>query len=279
MRWKNLEGILLNRFLRDYKLIITTTSQTIEVTAPLNIDFDCEKSILSDGLNTLNIKIYNLTEAKRNQLVKDKDEKKYIRVQLFIGYEGNIKQVFQGNVNRAYTERAGADLATMMECIDGLADVKSSFSSKTASTKKQAVQEILKDMPNTSIGKITESNKIYRNKVIMGSSYEELKKLVQPDEIMFIDEEKLYIIKDTEVSDNYAPVISSDTGLIGIPKKEDKIVEVTTILNPAIKLGGLAQLESIYAPYLNGTYRVESSSFKGSFDGSDWTQNVRLKQR
>lgn len=269
----------MNRFLRDYKLIITTTSQTIEVNPPLNIDFDCEKSILSDGLNTLNIKIYNLTEAKRNQLVKDKDKKKYIRVQLFIGYEGNIKQVFQGNVNRAYTERAGADLATMMECIDGLADVKSSFSSKTASTKKKAVEEILKDMPNTSIGKITDFNKIYRNKVIMGSSYEELKKLVQPDEIMFIDEEKLYIIKDTEVSDNYAPVISSETGLIGIPKKEDKIVEVTTMLNPAIKLGGLAQLESIYAPYLDGAYRVESSSFKGSFDGADWVQNVRLKQR
>ena len=268
----------MNRFLRDYELKITTKEQEIVIKSPINIDFDCEKSIESNGLNRLNLKIYNLTEAKRNQLVKDKDANKYIRVQLSIGYEGNIKQVFQGNVARAYPDRQGGDMISFLECLDGVEDVKNSFTSSKASTKKEAVETILKDMPNTSIGKITEQNSIYRSKIIMGNSFEELKKLLQPDEIMFIDDEKLYIIKDSEVALNYAPVVNADTGLIGIPRKEGEYVEVSTILNPHIKVGGLCKLESIYAPYLSGTYRVESSSFKGSFDGSDWSQNLKLKQ-
>lgn len=267
-----------NRFNRDYYLKITTPNQTIEIAPPLNIEFDAEKSITSNGLNRLNLKIYNLTDAKRNQLVKAKEEKKYIKVQLSVGYEGNIKQVFQGNVSRAYPDRQGGELISFLECLDGLADVKESFTSGIATTKKQAITTILKDMPNTSLGKIVEPNKIYRNKVIMGNSHQEIKKLVQPDEIMFIDDEKLYIIKDTEVADNYAPLINSDTGLMGIPRKEGEYVDVTTRINPAIKIGGLVKLESIYAPYLDGSYRVETSSFKGGYDSSDWTQTIKIKQ-
>lgn len=268
----------MNRFLRSYKLIIKTENQTIEILPPLNIEFETEKSIESTGLNTLNLKIYNLSEAKRNQLVKDKDRKKYIQVQLFVGYEDNIKQIFQGNVVRAYPDRNGGNLVSILECMDGQEDAKKSFSSKTASTKKKAVEEILKDMPNTSIGKITNQNTIYRNKVIMGNSYEELKKLVQPDEVMFIDDEKLYIIKDTEVTDDYAPVISAETGLINIPRKEDGFVDISTIINPAIKLGGLVKLETIYVPYLSGVYKVQTLSTKGSYEGQEWTQNIKLKQ-
>lgn len=268
-----------SRFSRDYELTITTDTQTITVLPPLNIEFDCEKSIESDGLNRLNLKIYNLSEQNRNALVKDKGTSKYIKVQLSVGYKGNIKQVFQGNVVRAYPDRNGGDLVNYLECFDGAKDKKESFTSGTATSKKTAVTTILKDMPNTSIGKITDQNKIYRNKVIMGNSYEELKKLLQPDEIMFIDDEKLYIIKDTEYSSTYAPVISSETGLLSIPRKEEEFIELSTMINPSIKIGGLAKLESLYAPYLSGEYKVYSSSFKGSFDGQEWTQDLKLKQK
>lgn len=267
-----------NRFNRDYKLIITTPNQTITIQPPIHISFQAEKSINTFGLNRLNLQVFNLSEGKRNQLVKDAEETKTIKVELFAGYVGNIKKIFQGQVHKAYPDRNGANLVSYLECIDGLLDVKNSFTSANATTKKQAIQIIVSNMPNTEIGKITEPNKIYRNKIIMGNSYEEIKKLLQPDELMYIDDDKLYIIKDTEVSDKYAPLINSDTGLIGVPRRENQIVEIETLMNPSIKIGGSARLESIYAPYLNGNYRVESSSFKGGYDGQEWNMSLKLKQ-
>lgn len=269
----------MNRFIQDYRLVITTDTQTIEILPPIKIEFDGEKSINSFGLNRLNLKIYNLLENKRNQLVKDAEETKYIRVELFVGYKGNIKQVFRGNVHRAYPEKNGANIASVLECMDGLNDVRTSFTSAEASTKRQAVERILQDMPNTDIGTITNQNTIYRNKVIMGNCYEELKKLLQPDELMYIEDEKLYIIKNTESASNYISLINADTGLISTPKRENQRVEIETRMNPSLKIGGRAELNSIYAPYLNGEYIIEAITFKGTYDGEDWNMNIKMRQK
>lgn len=269
----------MNRFLRDYQLVITTDSQEIEILPPINIEFDCEKSLESSGNNRLSLKIYNLNETKRESLQKDKDAKKYIQVKLLFGYENNLKLVFQGNVETASVERSGANLMLILECFDGLADTKHSYTSGTATSKREAVDKILKTMPNTKIGKITEQNKIFRPKVLMGNAYEELKKLTKLDEEMFIDDEKLYIIKKDEVTDDYAVVIDAETGLIDIPKKQEEFVECSTVLNPAIKLGGVVKLDSLYAPHLNGEYKVQTISFSGGYESQSCTQDLKLKLR
>lgn len=269
---------MFNRFIKDYKLVITTPTSIINIEPPINIEFDGEKSINTFGLNRLNLKIYNLVESKRNQLVRDKEGNENILVELFIGYQNNIKRVFKGNINRAYPEKSGPNIVSVIECLDGLRDVKSSFTSAVASSKRQAIETILKDMPNTEIGKITEQNPIYRSKVIMGNSYQEIQKLLQPDELMYIEDEKLYIIKKDEVAENYITLINAETGLIDTPKRENQVVEVKTRVNPSIKIGGQAKLESIYAPYLNGVYRVEELGFSGSYDGQDWNYNLKMRQ-
>ena len=269
----------MNRFDRDYKLTIITPNIEIVVLPPLNISFTAEKSINSYGLNRLSLRVFNLDTAKRNQLVKDAEEEKVINVILEIGYKGELRQIFKGNIYKAYPEKSGADLISVMDCLDGFIDTKYSYTSATATTKRQAVEIIVSNMHNTTIGKITSQNTIYRSKVIQGNSYEELKKIVQTDEVMFIDEDKLYIIKDTESKGNYIPTISAETGLLNVPRRENKVVSVSTILNPSIKLGEYVELISQYAPYLNGTYRVENSSYKGDYSGNDWIQDLQLRQK
>jgi len=268
----------LNRFIKDYKLVITTSTKAITITPPLNIEFNAEKSALSYGLNRLNLKVFNLSEANRNLIVKDKEGNNYIGVELSVGYVNNMKQVFKGNVSRAYPEKNGTEIVSVIECMDGLFDVKESFTSATASTKLQAVEIIVGNMMNTEIGKISRQNTIYRDKVIMGNSYEELKKLLQPDELMYIEDEKLYIIKENESAENYVTLISAETGLMNTPKRENKIVELDTRMNPAIKIGGQAKLESIYAPYLNGVYRIDTARFVGSYDGDAWDMTIKMRQ-
>jgi hypothetical protein len=64
-------------------------------------------------------------------------------------------------------------------------------------------------------------------------------------------------------------LLSSSTGMIGSPTpKSDGSVEVKSLLNPAIRVGGSVELQSIY---LNGSYTVQSletdidSGFGGSY--------------
>ena len=95
---------------------------------------------------------------------------------------------------------------------------------------------------------------------------------------MYIEDEKLYIIKENESAENYVTLISAETGLMNTPKRENKIVELDTRMNPAIKIGGQAKLESIYAPYLNGVYRIDTARFVGSYDGDAWDMTIKMRQ-
>jgi len=47
-----------------------------------------------------------------------------------------------------------------------------------------------------------------------------------------------------------------------------------TMLNPAIKLGGLVKLETVFTHYLDGIYKVKAITISGDTDGDDWSQLV-----
>lgn len=62
-------------------------------------------------------------------------------------------------------------------------------------------------------------------------------------------------------------VISSDTGMVGSPTpKSDGSVEVTILLNPAVRVGGLVQVQSLY---VNGTHKVQTIEMEGDSGFAD----------
>ena len=66
--------------------------------------------------------------------------------------------------------------------------------------------------------------------------------------------------------------MSADTGLIGTPEADKNELTFVTMLNPAIKLGGLIKLEATFTPYLGGIYKVKAITISGDTDGDDWSQ-------
>lgn len=262
----------LARFNRDYELKVQILGGEVTVRPPIRISFQGDKSI-SGGLNQIQIKIYNLEERKRLSLVKDaEDPSVRIPFQLKVGYENRTEIIFKGTVHSGSNARNGADMITTIEGLDGGFDFLNSFTTRTVEGGKVAVDAALRDMTNTTVGRITQRPVLTRPKVLVGNSAKLISDMVAPDETWFIDDEQLFIMKDNEVLSRFIPVVSAETGLLNTPEREQKKVTFKTLMNPSVKIGRRVNLQSKTAPHLNGVYRIETISLQGDNFGDEWSQ-------
>lgn len=275
-----------SRFDRNFEFIFGSGSSAFIVKPPFRIQFSGDKyggsvdSQVPRGQNKIQIIIYGLGEETRNRLVKDSNESKYIPIELKIGYGNRLQRLYRGSVNRGIVDRRGNEIVSVIEGLDGGNDARNSYTSKTVKGKDEAITQILQDMPNTTRGKITQLDQLVRAKVLVGNSLKLLREIADGNEI-FIDGEQLYILKQDEVISTFAPRVAADTGLISTPQRENSIVTFQSMINPELRVGGLAKLDSVTASYLNGIYKINSMSFVGDNYGDDWTQtcNAFLSDR
>lgn len=258
---------------RDYELSVFADGGAITVTPPFQIAFKCLKSI-AGGLNRLDVDIKGLSESSRLAIVKDAEERKRIPVIFRVGYEDRKETIFQGTLWKGSNDRQGPEFISSLQCLDGGEDYFNGFTSKTVTDKNLAVDQVLADLPNTRRGKITEQATLTRPKVLVGNPIQLLKRYLQPGETLYIDNEQLFIIKDDEVVESFAPLVAPRTGLLSTPEKENQKITFETLINSSLKLGSLCNLESTGATYLNGTYRIESMTYTGDYEGQDWKQSV-----
>jgi hypothetical protein len=73
------------------------------------------------------------------------------------------------------------------------------------------------------------------------------------------------------------PSLSADTGMVGYPKFTDRGVDVITIFNPSIQLGGRVQVQSIIRG-ANGIWRVSGlvHNLQSQTPGGSWMTAIRL---
>ena len=136
------------------------------------------------------------------------------------------------------------------------------------------VDDILKDMPNTEKGKITTQSTLLRPRVLVGNSLKLIEENLGANETYYIDGGVLNILKDKEVVNSYAPLVNASTGLLDTPKKSMNEVAFKTLLNPQLRIGGLLALESELDKRLNGTYKIVTIKYTGSYEGSTWEQEL-----
>jgi len=260
------------RFNRTYTLEFDIGSRTEVIKPPLRISFEADKSIMG-GLNKCRIQLYNIEERKRLALAKDAEQQgKRIPIRLSCGYQDRQELIFKGTIFTGGTERQGADLVTTIESQDGGFDFTNSFTSRTVEGGKRAVDSVRQDMPNTDEGKITERPMLTRPKVLVGNSAQLIDEMVGPGETWYIEDERLYIIKDNEVTSRFIPVVSAATGLISTPTRSSQQVTFQTLINPTVKIGVRVQLESTTAPFMNGIYKIETITYSGDNYGDAWSQ-------
>lgn len=261
------------RFNRKFELTIIVDGKSILIKDPIRIVFSADKSIFG-SLNKMNILIYNLNRSSRLALVKDKEEKKDIGISLKVGYDDKVELIYSGSVQVGYNEKQGADIVTGIESHDGLIDYLFAYTSKTIGKGGNVQQAVIDDMPNTATGVISKKDALTRPKVVVGNSYTELEKSLNPDETMYIDNGVINIIKVDEAIRLTTTVVNAETGLKSTPTRENQKVTFETVLNPAVKIGHLIKLESKTAPHLDGVYKVDTINYEGDNYGQDWTQTA-----
>lgn len=268
-----------NRFIRDYELVIGRNRQKgFVVKPPFNIVFSIEKTTEESSVNTMKLNVFNLNSDNRLSIVKEEEDDNYLPILLKAGYQDDIEIVFKGSIKESAIQVNGPNVISFIECEDGGHDMTYSFTSKTVRDNKKVIDALVEDMPNTSIGKINQRRDFIRPKVLIGNTYQLLQDNIDPEERFYIDNEQVFVVKNNQSTSTFVPVVTAETGLKKTPEKNKNELTFETLLNPSLKIGQLCEIKSIFAPYVNGIYRINAISYKGDYDGDDWVQIVTCIQ-
>lgn len=265
------------RYERRYELriVVPGLARAVVIRDPLNIAFSADKSV-KPKLNRLQCRVFNLQPELRALLVKDQGTAEPdIAVELKVGYEGLLGTIFSGRVEECTSDREGADWSTEIIALDGGKAWQRGFVSATVSTKEQAIQAAVASWEGPRVGKVGAfRNTLTRSKVIMGWGSDVLDDITETGQSYFIDDGKLYLLREDEVVSKYIPVVKAETGLLRPPQGQKGKCTFESLLNPQLRAGGLCQLQSKTQPHLSGIYKIDTISYSGEYEGSEWYQSV-----
>lgn len=244
--------------------------------APLRVKFDIDKNMIGSS-NKSKIEIYNLSTQSRMAIKKG-----YV-LQLNAGYNGLIEQLFVGNVVTPISKRKDADIITEIECGDGESSITFARLDKSYGAGVK-LSDILQDVARA-MGSATTYNPLATNAgiavgipdlvfnkgfVASGACRDSLDKLLKPQGLEWsIQNGNLNIIPITAYNGASAIIVSSDTGMIGVPSQNDFFTQFESLLNPKLVPGQLIKMESENTA-LNGFYKIRRSHFEGDSHDTKW---------
>lgn len=241
----------------------------IIVTPPFTIQFSINRNAQAT-LNTMSLRIYNLSAYNRNRIRQDRYNinPKHL-VKLEAGYD-NLFTIFNGIIMQADSQREGTDIVTTIISQDGGYDVPNIQISTTIAAGTP-IADVFKLMvgnfPNLTLGAIGEfDGKFNRSVVLDGNLYEKLKTYA-PAKI-FIDKQKIFLLNNNEVIAGEIPVIDSSTGLLQTPRRLDAYLTLQTVFEPRVTVGQVLELHSSVEPVYDGQYKVVGVNHQGVISAS-----------
>lgn len=246
--------------------------------------------------NSADVRIYNLADETANRITKE-----FTRIVIQAGYEGNFGLLFDGTIKQARAGRVNAkDSYVDITAADG--DQAYNFSTIALSltagaTPSNAIEAFVKAMAEhgVSVGYTPElsTNGSARGRVFYGMTRDELREWAEVQDVLWsIQDGKLTLIPKTSYVPGETPIISPQTGLVGVPEQTQNGIEMTVLLNPALKIGQRVRLDSTVNRYrygldvqsqaqngllatsiktnADGLYYVMSANHNGDTRGNDW---------
>lgn len=256
------------RFGLDYRLIITLSSgEQLVIQPPLTIDFTVDRQNFASSANNAQISIYNLGEGTRNKIFKDElDVSTYTRVELQIGYAGNLTTIYVGSILKAQSKAQGVDNITELESVDGLVDMTNVQTNRTfakGTTSGEIITSLTGDFNNIKLDKVGSVGEVEfkRPYIVDGNTHESLQTVTNRN--LFVDQEKLQVLRPNEVLAGQATVVDSNVGLLSVVKK-DSLLIIESLLVPSATIGGVISLVSTRNSIYNGQYKVIGVNHAGT---------------
>lgn len=259
----------------------------------LNIRFGVQIYLQSGVSSQANIEVYNLNRKDLEFLsttVKTLQQKQNL-VQVYAGYEDDVKLLFSGQVFEASPE----GYPDVVLKIRGLSDMK--FWGVNLELQKSEFKIIdLIDRAGKEMGypvnvdSQLRANNPLLNKTVKDWSYtgspmgliEKVQEMLggitaDPQTVAVnVVNGQINVWSPSVENRERKLVISKESGMIGMPRPTGTGCNVTILMNNGIKTGDLVTIKSERVPVLNGDYYVMGITHDGELRGKSWYSTLEL---
>lgn len=241
----------------------------------MRIDFEIKKYAngASYGMNTANVKIYNLNDDTFTTI-----KKKNLPILIEAGYENEDNIVFNGRINNALRIKENAtqpDIVVNLLCSSGIQNIQhfvytKDFSIDAINSSALQIQNFITNMfkelyyyednvkKNIPDLQVVFTNKLdgtnidgfVRPESFNGSVLDILKYLGQKFNFTFQVEENLVVIRPREM--NATLDITPENGLLSIPEITELGLDLKVFLNPRLEAGIVFNLSSKFSNFKLG---------------------------
>lgn len=241
---------------------------------------------ISESPNSCDITIYNLSKATRDAIFHDAwNYFEYRRMTFKAGYGGNLMVLFDGNIKEAYSDRQGVDVTTKISGWDAwwYNNNYIRYEAEADATRNEILESIVSE---TIINGSTSGNYVIsdfsdlppnlRSEALRGRPQDLIKERIGQDARLFYDSGTMYVLKDDDVvgDENNIPLINSESGLLGVPVKRNRVVEFKMLFEPSLRIGRPFELQSSFSDQLNGVYKVMSVTHSLSLGENNGGENI-----
>jgi hypothetical protein len=198
--------------------------------------------------NTADVRIYNLSDNTANQV---QNEFTYIALQA--GYQANFGLIFQGTVKQvrkgrqdqkdSYLDVTAADGDEAYNFATAIGSLAAGYSAQDhwAFLNKQMQPYGI----TAGAAPFLSTNRSATGRVLCGMAKDELRTFANDQGCPWsIQDGQLTLIQKTGYVAGNVPLISPQSGLIGVPEQTQNGIAIRTLLNPRLKIGQLIQLQS-----------------------------------
>ncbi len=261
------------KFNRTFKLTVQDTEgELITLEQPLTLDFTVRRG-LQTSVNEGNFKLYNLDATTRNVLFKDSyNISEYRKIILKAGYGENDPIIFQGNLVSAKSYRQGGstNFITELSAFDGGWDFANGIVQQTYAvntTFQQVINDLVSSFSYIKVGAVSSFPGVYPKPYAVSGKKVYVLQTVSGNRF-FVDLELAYVLKDGDAIEGDVLLISSESGLLGTPKRQDTSVVVDVLFEPRIKVGQLVEVRSPSVSIYDGIYQVQGFEHFGTISGA-----------
>lgn len=253
------------KFGRSYRIVIDPKDggDPIVIGLPLTVRFWIKRNTMA-SLNYLSVDIYNLGRDLRDRIFQDRFEVRDRTITFEGGYD-SLTVVFSGIIFEAGSAREGNNIITRIEARDGNFDVGSTQTYQAiekGKTVKDVIEFLIGEFPTLERGEVGDFPEVLQRPVTLnGNTYDLLKKY--SDGSVFIDNNRIFVLKNDEAIEGDIPVIDKSTGLLETPRRDDGFLSISTLFEPRITVGQVVDLESVIEPVYNGQYKVVGIMHQG----------------
>lgn len=272
----------------DYMLEIQGRDGTLyrldgTIDESLTIEYNITKTYTSEA-NTCSIAIYNLNQTIRNNIKKTKLDRDIRGVTLSIGFNKNLSVVFAGTIKECNSTKNNENFKTEIIGWDGGEAMLYSETNVTLMDNVNLYHRLVSDLPSIRIGYITPkaNYKINakRGQVLSGKTWNILKEY-QNNFQMFIDNQQLYILDENETLD-YFYNITTENGILNMPKDLGGTIELELMAEPSIKLKGKVSIKLTGDKTYNGDYIIIKINQVGNIskigEKNEWKTILELQK-